>query len=46
MEGTQPGIVLRSRFLELYVVADDTDDVRLLLQVLFEVGGTHLYREW
>src|ERR1035438_577380 len=42
MKGTEAGEILGSRFLQLDVVADDTDDVRLLLERLFEVvGGQH-----
>ena len=39
VKGTKPGIVLRTRLLQLDVVADDADDVRLLLDVFFEVVG-------
>ena len=35
----KPRIVLRSRLLQLDVVADDADDVRLLLNDFFEVAG-------
>ena len=39
MERTKPGIVLRPGFLQLDVVADDADDVRLLLDGFLEIGG-------
>src|SRR5215468_8778902 len=41
MEGTEAGEVLRARLLELDVVTDDADDVGLLLEGVFEVGGGH-----
>jgi hypothetical protein len=42
MKGTQPGKVLRTGFLQFYVVADNADDVGLLLEGVFEVaGGSH-----
>ena len=41
MKGTKPRIVLRPGLLQLDVVADDADDVRLLLQRFFEVFRGH-----
>src|SRR6202007_3164257 len=39
---TRPRIVLRPSLLQLHVVADDADDIRLLLERLFEiVSGGH-----
>ena len=39
VERTQTGEILRSSLLQFDVVADDADDIRLLLEGLFEVGG-------
>jgi hypothetical protein len=39
----KPGIVLRASPLQLDVVADDADDIRLLLDYLFEIFSRH---EW
>ena len=39
MKRTKPGEVLRPSLLQLDVVADDADDIRLLLERLFEVVG-------
>ena len=39
VEGTESGIVLRAGFLQLDVVADDADDIRLLLDDVREVAG-------
>ena len=39
MKGTEPGVVLRPRLLQLDVVADDANDVRLLLDGFLEVAG-------
>src|SRR5215472_3488556 len=39
VEGAKPGIVLRSRLLQLNVVADDADDIGLLLDGVREVAG-------
>ncbi len=39
MKRTKPGIVLRPRLAQLDVVANNADDVRLLLDDLFEVAG-------
>ena len=39
MKGTKPGVVLRPRLLQLDVVADDANDVRLLLDGFLEVAG-------
>ena len=42
MKGTKPGEILRASLLQLDVVADDADDIRLLLEAFFEVvGGSH-----
>src|SRR5579872_2109129 len=44
VKGTQPGVVLRSRLAQLYVVPDDADDVGLLADEFFEVGSfSHEY---
>ena len=40
MEGTKADEVLRTRLLQLDVVADYANDVRLLLEVLRKVGGS------
>ena len=39
MKRTEPGEILRPSLLQLDVVADDADDIRLLLEDLFEVVG-------
>jgi hypothetical protein len=39
MEGTEAGVVLGSGFFELDVIADDADDVRLLLEGVREIAG-------
>ena len=39
VEGAESGIVLRAGLLQLDVVADDADDVRLLLDYVREVAG-------
>lgn len=39
MEGTQTGVVLRTRTLELYVVTDDAQNIGLLLQGVCKVAG-------
>ena len=39
VEGTEAGVVLRSGFLELDVVADDADDIGLLLDGVCEIAG-------
>ena len=44
VEWTKARIVLRSGLLQLDVVADDADDVRLLLNDFFEVEGVS--HEW
>jgi len=45
VEGAEPGKVLGAGFLELDVVADDADDVGLLLDGISEVAGVgHLMR--
>jgi hypothetical protein len=50
MKRTKPGEILRPSLLQLDVVADDPDDIRLLLERFFEIvrrsrshrGGTQL----
>jgi hypothetical protein len=37
VEGTQPGKILRSRLLQLYVFADNTDDIGLLLDGISKI---------
>ena len=39
MKGTKPGVVLRPSLLQLDVVADNANDVRLLLDGFLEVAG-------
>jgi hypothetical protein len=39
MKGTKPYEVLRARFLELNVIGNDADDIRLLLQILCKRGS-------
>ncbi len=39
VEGAEAGVVLRSGFAQLYVLADDADDVGLLLDGVGEVSG-------
>ena len=39
MKGTQTRVVLRARFLERNVVADNADDIGLLFEGLREIGG-------
>jgi hypothetical protein len=39
VKGAEAGVVLRAGFFELDVVADDADDVRLLLEGVGEVAG-------
>jgi len=39
VEGTKSGVVLGSCFFELDVIADDADDVRLLLDCVCEIAG-------
>jgi hypothetical protein len=39
VKGTQAGIILSSGFSELDVVADDADDIRLLLEGVREIAG-------
>ncbi len=41
MKRTEAGKILRARLLELDVVADNANDVGLLLERVFEVGGGH-----
>ena len=41
MKGTEAGEVLRARLFEFDVVADDPNDVGLLLERVFEVGRGH-----
>ena len=38
MKRAQAGVVLRTAFSQAYVLANDADDIRLLLQILSEVG--------
>ena len=38
VKGTQPGVVLRPGLFQLDVVADDADDVRLLLDRVREIA--------
>jgi hypothetical protein len=38
VEGTEPGEILSSGLLELDVVADDADDIRLLLDRVREIA--------
>jgi hypothetical protein len=39
VEGAESGVVLRAGFLQLNVVADDANDVRLLLDRVCEIAG-------
>ena len=39
MKGAKAGVVLRAGFAQLYVVADDADDVGLLFYELGEIVG-------
>lgn len=39
MERAQAGVILRSRFPQLDVLAHHTDDIRLLLQIVGKVSG-------
>jgi hypothetical protein len=44
MEGAETRVVLRPGFAQLYVLADDADDVGLLLDDISEVSGvSHVY---
>jgi hypothetical protein len=44
MKRTQPGKILRSSLLELYVVANNADNVRLLPHRFFKIAeGGHEY---
>ena len=42
MKRTQPGKILRPGFLQLDVVADDADDIGLLLYRVFEIVSGHV----
>ena len=47
VEGTEAGMILRSGLPQLDVVADDPDDVRLLLHRVCEIAGVrHLETEF
>jgi len=39
MKRTESGEILRPRLLELDIIADDADDICLLLKRLFEIIG-------
>ena len=39
VKGTQAGVILSSGFAELDVVADNADDIRLLLYGVREIAG-------
>jgi hypothetical protein len=39
VEGTEPGEVLRAGLFQLDVVADDADDIGLLLDGVCEIAG-------
>ena len=41
VEGTKAGVVLRAGLFQLDVVADDADDIGLLLDGVCEISGGH-----
>lgn len=43
VEGAESGVILGAGLLELDVIADDADDIRLLLEGVREIAGVRHY---